>query len=438
MRYGLIAGNGRFPELALESARQLGHDVTVIAIQEEAPKSLEALAPRCYWISLGQLSKLIDILKKEGLTEVVMCGQVKHAKIFSSIVPDWRLLKLLAALPSKNTDGLIGGVIKVLEDEGIHLSDSTALLKPMLATAGPMTSRKAEKDETVDIAYGRRVADALAGFDVGQSVAICERACVALEAMEGTDAMLRRAAALVNGRRLSLVKVARRREHLLFDVPVVGLGTIPVMRETGTTVLAVEAGRTLLLDREEMLRDANPAQYKPAAGIEYPNNEFGNNMKQIAQLLKSNLGVEAAFTDVGGWDTHQNQGGVNGQLSDRLREFSTAITAFWRDMGDAAENVTVVTMSEFGRTARENGTGGTDHGHANAMFVLGGAVKGGRVYGRWPGLANGQLNEGRDLAVTTDFRQVLGEAVAKSIGVRNLELVFPGAQLRQDRFLRII
>jgi uncharacterized protein (DUF1501 family) len=148
--------------------------------------------------------------------------------------------------------------------------------------------------------------------------------------------------------------------------------------------------------------------------------------------------VEAAFTDVGGWDTHQNQGGVNGQLSDRLREFSTAITAFWCDMGDAAENVTVVTMSEFGRTARENGTGGTDHGHANAMFVLGGAVKGGRVYGRWPGLANGQLNEGRDLAVTTDFRQVLGEAVAKSIGVRNLELVFPGAQLRQDRFLRII
>jgi uncharacterized protein (DUF1501 family) len=188
----------------------------------------------------------------------------------------------------------------------------------------------------------------------------------------------------------------------------------------------------------KMLRDANPAQYKPAPGIEYPNNDFGNNMKQIAQLLKSNLGVEAAFTDVGGWDTHQNQGGVNGQLSDRLREFSSAINAFWHDMGDAAENITVVTMSEFGRTARENGTGGTDHGHANVMFVLGGAVKGGKVYGRWPGLSNGQLNEGRDLAVTTDFRQVLGEAVAKSIGARNLDLVFPGAQLRQDRFLRII
>jgi uncharacterized protein (DUF1501 family) len=188
----------------------------------------------------------------------------------------------------------------------------------------------------------------------------------------------------------------------------------------------------------KMLHDANPAQYKPAPGIEYPNNEFGNNMKQIAQLLKSNLGVEAAFTDVGGWDTHQNQGGVNGQLSDRLREFSSAIAAFWRDMGDDAENITLVTMSEFGRTARQNGTGGTDHGHANAMFVLGGNVKGGKVYGRWPGLSNEQLNEGRDLAVTTDFRQVLGEAVSKSIGARNLELVFPGAQLRPDRFLRLI
>jgi len=188
----------------------------------------------------------------------------------------------------------------------------------------------------------------------------------------------------------------------------------------------------------KMLRDANPAQYKPVAGIEYPNNEFGNNMKQIAQLLKSNLGVEAAFTDVGGWDTHQNQGGVNGQLSDRLREFSSAISAFWRDMGDDAENITLVTMSEFGRTARQNGTGGTDHGHANCMFVLGGQVKGGKVYGRWPGLSNEQLNEGRDLAVTTDFRQVLGETVAKSIGARNLDLIFPGAQLQPNRFLHLI
>jgi DUF1009 family protein len=259
MRYGLIAGNGRFPLLALESARRLGHDVTVVAIQEEASKELEALAPGCHWISLGQLGKLIEILRQEGITEVVMCGQVKHAKIFSSIRPDWRLAKLLASLPWKNTDGLIGGVIRILEDEGIHLRDSTALLKPMLATAGAMTRRNADKDETTDLDYGRRVANALASVDVGQSVAICERACVAVEAMEGTDAMLRRAAGLVNGRRLSLVKVARRREHLLFDVPVVGLNTIPVMQETGTTVLAVEACRTLMLDREEMLEAANRA-----------------------------------------------------------------------------------------------------------------------------------------------------------------------------------
>jgi len=259
MRYGLIAGNGRFPLLALESARRLGHDVTVIAIQEEASKEVEALAPRCHWLSLGQLGKLIDILKAEGITEVAMCGQVKHAKIFSSIRPDWRLAKLLASLPWKNTDGLIGGVVKVLESEGIHLRDSTELLKPMLATAGAMTRRKPSKEETADMEYGRKVADALSGFDVGQSVAVCERACVALEAMEGTDAMLRRAAGLVNGRPMTLVKAARRREHLLFDVPVVGLETIPVMRETGTTALAVEAGRTLMLDREKMMEAADEA-----------------------------------------------------------------------------------------------------------------------------------------------------------------------------------
>src|SRR5882672_8685307 len=258
-RYGLIAGNGRFPLLALESAQQLGHDVTVVAIQEEASKEVEAMAPRCHWISLGDLSKLIDILKRDGITEVMMCGQVKHAKIFSSIRPDWRLVKLLASLPSKNTDGLIGGVRKILEDEGIQLRDSTLLLKPLLAVSGVMSRRKPDKEETVDVEYGRRVANALAGFDVGQSVAICERACVAVEAMEGKDGMLRRAATLVNGRRLALVKVARRREHLLFDVPVVGSATIPVMRETGTTALAVEAARTLMLDREKMIEAANDA-----------------------------------------------------------------------------------------------------------------------------------------------------------------------------------
>jgi DUF1009 family protein len=260
MRYGLIAGNGRFPLLALESAQRLGHDVTVVAIQEEASPEVAALAPRCHWISLGQLSKLIEILKEESITEVVMAGQVKHAKIFSTIRPDWRLAKLLMSLPSKNTDGLIGGVVKVLEDEGIHLRDSTALLKPLLATEGAMTRRKPGKEEEADIQYGRRVANALSGFDVGQSVAICERACVAVEAMEGTDAMLRRAASLVNGRRLSLVKAARRREHLLFDVPVVGLSTIPVMRETSATVLAVEAARTLMLDKDKMIAAANESE----------------------------------------------------------------------------------------------------------------------------------------------------------------------------------
>src|SRR5438552_1382491 len=154
MRYGLIAGNGRFPLLALESARRLGHDVTVIAIQEEASREVEALAPRCHWISLGQLGKLIEILKQEGISEVVMCGQVKHTKIFSSIRPDWRLAKLLASLPWKNTDGLIGGVIRVLRDEGIELRDSTFLLKPMLATAGAMTRRRPDKQEKADIQYG--------------------------------------------------------------------------------------------------------------------------------------------------------------------------------------------------------------------------------------------------------------------------------------------
>jgi len=188
----------------------------------------------------------------------------------------------------------------------------------------------------------------------------------------------------------------------------------------------------------KMLRATDPAKYVPVAGAEYPFSEFSNRMKQIAQLLKSNLGVEAAFTDVGGWDTHQNQGGVDGQLSNRLRDFSDSIAAFWRDMGDSGEDVTVVTMSEFGRTARQNGTGGTDHGHANAMFVLGGRVRGGKVYGRWPGLSDHQLNEGRDLAVTTDFRAVLGEVVSKSIGASNFEMVFPGARLDAGRFLKIV
>jgi DUF1009 family protein len=259
VKYALIAGNGRFPILALEAARQLGHEVVVVAIKEEAAPEVEPLAARCHWISLGQLSRLIEILKEEGITEVVMAGQVKHAQIFSSIRPDWRLAKLLVSLRQKNTDALIGGVAKILEDEGIRLADSTALLKPLLASEGPLTRRKPTDDEMADIRYGRRIAAALAGFDIGQSVAVCERACVALEAMEGTDAMLRRAAALVNGRPLTLVKSSRRRAHLLFDVPVAGPATIATMIETGTTALALDATRTLLLDRDVLLAQADAA-----------------------------------------------------------------------------------------------------------------------------------------------------------------------------------
>lgn len=258
-RYGMIAGNGRFPLLALEAARQQGHEVVIIALREEAAPEIEKLAARCHWISLGQLSRLIEICKDEGICELMMAGQVKHASIFSTIRPDWRLFKLLASLREKNTDALIGGVQKVLEDEGIRLTDSTLLLKPLLATSGVMTKRQPTSDEEKEAAYGRRIANALAALDLGQGVAICERACVALEAMEGTDAMLRRAAELVNGRRLTLVKASTRRKHLLFDVPVAGLNTIAVMRETGATFLAVDAGRTLLLDKADMLRAADEA-----------------------------------------------------------------------------------------------------------------------------------------------------------------------------------
>jgi DUF1009 family protein len=260
MRYGLIAGNGRFPVLALEEARKLGHEVIAVAIREEASPEIEQLAARCYWISLGELSRLIAILKQEALQEVILAGQVKHASIFSSIRADWRLMRLLASLPQKNTEALIGGVARVLEQEGIRLGDSTRLLKPLLAGEGVLTERKPTADEQADLDYGRRIANALAELDVGQSVAVAERACVAVEAMEGTDAMLRRAAALVNGRPLRLVKVSRRRGHLLFDVPVAGPGTIAVMRETGATALAVDAGRTLLLDRQQMLEAANQAR----------------------------------------------------------------------------------------------------------------------------------------------------------------------------------
>jgi uncharacterized protein (DUF1501 family) len=188
----------------------------------------------------------------------------------------------------------------------------------------------------------------------------------------------------------------------------------------------------------KMLRAADPAKYQPAAGANYPKGQFGDSMKQLAQLMKADLGVEAAFCDIGGWDTHQNQGAADGQLAGRLREFSQSISAFWTDMGPQAEDLVVVTMSEFGRTAHQNGTGGTDHGHANVMFVLGGDVRGGRIYGKWPGIAPEQLNEGRDLKVTTDFRQVLAEVTYKQLGARNTELTFPETQMGPGRFLGLL
>ena len=258
-RYGLIAGNGRFPQLALETARREGHEVVVVAIENEASPALSELATALYWVNIGQLGKLIEVLQREGVREVMMTGQVKHVSLFSSVKPDWRLLKLLTSLKEKNTAALIGGIGRVLREEGIELVDSTRLLKHLLAPEGVLTKRKPNGDEEADIKYGRRLASVLATADIGQSVAISEKACVAAEAMEGTDAMLRRAADLTGGKPLRLVKASHGRAHFLFDVPVVGLQTVETMVETGTTALAVDAGRTLLLDKDAMVERANSA-----------------------------------------------------------------------------------------------------------------------------------------------------------------------------------
>ena len=229
------------------------------------------------------------------------------------------------------------------------------------------------------------------------------------------------------------------------DFAVGGRGPKPAPAATAFQAMYDQSSDSLLhnagdssFEAIKMLRATDPAHYAPSPEANYPDGPFAKNMKQIAQLLKANLGLEAAFTDIGGWDTHQNQGSTEGQLANRLRDFSDSIAAFWRDMGPDAESITLVTMSEFGRTAAQNGTGGTDHGHANAMFVLGGNVRGGKVYGKWPGLADHQLNEGRDLAITTDYRQVLGEVVSRTIGATNLEVTFPGARLNPKQFLGLV
>src|SRR5487761_603918 len=255
--WGLIAGNGKFPFLVLEGARSRGIEMAVIAIREEASPDLERVAPLLHWVSLGELSRTIELLHKEGVKQAVMAGQVKHNKIFSSIRPDWKLAKLLLSLPRKNTDSLIGAVAKLLEDEGIQLVDSTVFLAPLLPEAGVLTRRAPEEEEAADIAYGRGVAQRLAELDLGQTVVIRERACVAIEAMEGTDETIERAARLTNGKRLVVVKVSKPGQDMRFDVPVAGLRTIEVMKRWNATALAVDAGRTLLLDRDKMLAAAD-------------------------------------------------------------------------------------------------------------------------------------------------------------------------------------
>lgn len=258
-RWGLIAGNGRFPFLVLEGARSQGIDMAVIAIKEEADPELSRHAERMHWVSLGELSKTIDLLHQEGVTSAVMAGQVKHNKIFSSIRPDWKLAKLLFALPKKNTDSLIGAVAKVLQDEGIQLVDSTLFLKPLLPDAGVLTKRAPNEQESADMAYGLSVARHIAGMDIGQTVVVSSQACVAVEAMEGTDETITRAARIVSGKPLVVAKVSKPKQDMRFDVPVVGLPTIAAMKQAGATALAIDAQRTLLFDREALIAAANEA-----------------------------------------------------------------------------------------------------------------------------------------------------------------------------------
>jgi DUF1009 family protein len=268
-KLGLIAGNGKFPLLVLDAARSHGYDVIVAAIKEETFPEIESRgAAAVYWLSLGELSKLIDTFKKEGITRAVMAGQVKHTQIFSSINPDWRLAKLLLSLGTRNTDSLIGAVAKVLADEGITLENSTSLLEPLLAKVGVLTRRAPSDAERRDIEYGRAVARHLAQYDIGQTVVIAESACVAVEAMEGTDATIERAGQLMRSldgeastlsRALTVVKTAKPNQDMRFDVPVIGIKTIDSMKQAGATCLAVGAGRCLLIDGQGVLDAANDA-----------------------------------------------------------------------------------------------------------------------------------------------------------------------------------
>src|SRR5277367_766112 len=267
-RIGLIAGNGKFPFLVLEAARAQGYEVIVAAIKEEAFPEIEAQGATVHWLSLGELSKLIETFQREGVRRAVMAGQVTHKQIFSSIRPDWKLAKLLLSLTTRNTDSLLGAVAKVLADEGITLENSTWLLEPLLAKAGVLTRRPPSEAEGQNIEYGRTVARHLAQHDIGQTVVIAELACVAVEAMEGTDGTIERAGKIMSSlhddastldRALTVVKIAKPNQDMRFDVPVIGVKTIEVMRSAGATCLAIDAGKCLLLDGEKIIDEANAA-----------------------------------------------------------------------------------------------------------------------------------------------------------------------------------
>ena len=268
-RIGLIAGNGTFPLLILDAARAQGFEVVVVAIKEEAfPEIEDKGAASVHWLSLGELSKLIETFQREGVRRAIMAGQVKHKQIFSAIRPDWRLAKLLLSLTTRNTDSLLGAVAKVLAEEGITLESSTGLLEPLLVKAGVLTRRAPTEQERKNIDYGRAVARQLAQYDIGQTVVIAESACVAVEAMEGTDATIERAGHIMGSlrgdastlsRALTVVKIAKPNQDMRFDVPVIGVRTIEVMQAAGATCLALDAGKCLLLDGEKVLDAANAA-----------------------------------------------------------------------------------------------------------------------------------------------------------------------------------
>ena len=268
-KLGLIAGNGKFPFLVLDAARAAGYEVVVIAIKEEASAEIELRhVAAVHWLSLGELSKLIETFQREGVSRAVMAGQVQHKQIFSAIRPDWRLAKLLLSLTTRNTDSLLGAVAKVLADEGITLENSTWLLEPLLVKAGVQTRRSPTEHERKDVSYGRMVARHLAQHDIGQTVVIAESACVAVEAMEGTDATIERAgqvmrslpgAASTLSRALSVVKIAKPEQDMRFDVPVIGVKTIETMQAAGATCLALDAGKCLLLDGDKVVEAADAA-----------------------------------------------------------------------------------------------------------------------------------------------------------------------------------